>query len=353
MVGNSLVRFWPDELKGRARVTCLPGATLDQLVEAASQDVRVSDVNVYIQSGIPDLHVKGDLTILPGKVDLFRRRLTGVHRVVPNAIVMLIYPPLNASQQVCVTYDDLNALIKSLNRGGTPNTVSRIFHKDHEGYFRVESRRLVDGIHPHRYETIRMVKRLIDFMESPDRIRRSSKPSVVVSTEGNATTSQEGKQPLKQMVQQPTAAVTVTVEEPVSASIRVERLLLKKKNRLEALRDCYQQQKKVIEEECVAAIQEVLDNKDEGAVRSVSASSSSNLRSRISKRISGNVASASQFAPEGASDLRNKIPKATSSSSTSSPSNGDGGMDSLVVVDEWSFSARDVRDTVPKRVHFC
>jgi hypothetical protein len=309
VVGNSIVKYWSEELEGRMRVICLPGATLETLMDTARQEVLVSESSVFIQSGIPDLHIKGEPGIVPEKLDLYKGRLLQVHRFVPEAVILLIYPPLNSSQNICATYDDLNALIRSLNNGGTPNTISRIFHRDHEGYFRVESRRLADGIHPRRSETARMVRRVLNFVDNsteecatPSRgerqlvlqeERRPSNPSTVVSTEGCATSSQGAKQLLQQSDQQTSAAVTVTVEEPVSASARVERLLVQNKEELAELKERYKREKRAIEDNFVAAIQDVLDTRDVSAVRTVSApgdgrdcatTGSDDLRNRLTRR---------------------------------------------------------------------
>jgi DNA-binding transcriptional MerR regulator len=349
------------------RVICLPGETLRKLVNTARQEVRVSDLSVLIQSGIPDLHVKGRRELVPEKLDVYKEQLMQVHNLVPKAVIMLIYPPLNSTQQTCSIYDDLNALIRSLNTRGTPNTISRIFHMDHEGRFRVEARRLSDGIHPHRNETARMVRRVLNFMDGSEGERRSSisstvvsteecaassqgekqlllleeqrpvKPSTVVSTEECGTSLQEVNQLLQQSGQQTSAAVTVTVEGPETASARVERLLLQKKETLAELKVKYKREKQAIEDNFVVAIQKVLDTRDVGAVRTVSATGD-------------DLAGRSAVSPNDLrSVLTGRIPKGALSDI---PPVSMGEPSSLVVVDEWSFGARDVREPVPKRVHF-
>ena len=58
LVGNSLVRNWDREGKSPIKIKCLPGATLDTIIDSA-KDFRCVNQIVFLQSGIPDLHVRG------------------------------------------------------------------------------------------------------------------------------------------------------------------------------------------------------------------------------------------------------------------------------------------------------
>jgi hypothetical protein len=364
VVGNSLVKYWAEESEGRLRVTCLPGATLDKLLCAAVEGNRVSDSVIYIQSGIPDLQLKGKHSILPERLVLYERRLREVHKTLPKAVILMIYPPLNSTQQDCHIYENINTLITELNVRGTPNTVSRVFHRDHEGYFRVESRRLADGIHPRRCESTRMVGRILDFVLPGLHRGRgvSNAPATVTSAiEVSAPVSQQDQQPLVAMRQPTSPAVMVTIEEPLSASEQVGRLLEEKSRRLAELKLEYKQRKKALEEECVTSIQLILDAHMGGVASMVTAAGiperrldsdrgSSNLRHKTPYAYRSS-ASTSEKSP---SDLRGRISKGTSRSTrVTGPSSPPPGEEGFVVLDEWSMGSRDVRENVPRRVDFC
>jgi hypothetical protein len=250
IVGNSIVKYWHEHVGKSTRVFCMPGATLDKLLTIAQDESQVRDKYVFIQSGIPDMHIKGQYDIVPERLDLYKRRLLQVHRVIPNAVILLIYPPLNVSQAVCEQYNDINMIIRQQNRVKAPNTISRIFHHGGpSGRWRIDSSRLSDGIHPTKAETSRMVERLYE-----------------VDASSNANAGAKDPLPEGTAVDR----TVVTIEESSSASWKIERLLIKKKEKLQELEREHEQRKCKIEDECVAAIQKVLDYRDPKRPRTVS-----------------------------------------------------------------------------------
>ena len=256
VVGNSIVKYWGNETGQNVRVFCLPGATLDMILLKAIAEQREDDRYVYLQSGIPDLHRKGEnFGILPERLNLYKQTLRKTHQYVPKAVILMIYPPLNANQEICNQYHDINKLIVDLNTIKTPNTISRIFHRDHKNRWRVECARLVDGIHPTREEISRMVRRLFDGIDSqetssPETVGNSRKrirSSTTKSVEDNGTTTE------------PKERIMVTIEGPSSSSTKIEQLLLQKKQKLANLKEEFDRREKEIEEECVEKIRRVLE----------------------------------------------------------------------------------------------
>ena len=128
VVGNSIVKYWGEEVGRKVRVFCLPGATLDMILLKAIAEQKDDDRYVYLQSGIPDLHCKGEnFSILPERFRLYKQTLRKTHQYVPKAVILMIYPPLNANQEICDQYHCINKLIMELNNIKTPNTISRYF----------------------------------------------------------------------------------------------------------------------------------------------------------------------------------------------------------------------------------
>ena len=72
LVGNSLVRNWDREGKGPIRIKCLPGATLNTIINNAEDFRCVNQIVLFLQSGIPDLHVKGVADIDEDKLDVYK-----------------------------------------------------------------------------------------------------------------------------------------------------------------------------------------------------------------------------------------------------------------------------------------
>lgn len=132
------MRFWDEDSTSPVKVMCLPGAPLNTLIEAG-KEISESEL-ILFQSGIPHLHVKGERATNYLKLEKYKELFTSASsRTINHVIHLLIYPPYNCNQDICVAYNDLNRLIQSLNEGGTPNTVSRIFHRDHKSVWRVEA----------------------------------------------------------------------------------------------------------------------------------------------------------------------------------------------------------------------
>lgn len=313
IVGNSIVKYWGEEMGRNTRVFCLPGAKLDEILEKAIREHRRTDRYVYLQSGIPDLHRKWEHSgILPERLDLYKRNLRKVHQHLPKAIILLIYPPLNAPHGVCEQYYELNKIIIELNRFKTPNTISRIFHRDHNNKWRVECARLSDGIHPTREEVVCMVRRLEDEVETV--VSKSySKP-----TERTAPYRGDRKRPREEdsSKQEKPDKLMVTIEGSSSSSEKIERLLLRKKRKLEDLKAEFARREKEIEDQCVEDMRRILEVEE----RPKTASSSS---------------------------------RSSTGSSVQTSKEEEETQEEFMVLDEWRPGTRDIRTDVPRRVHFC
>ena len=165
IVGNSIIRNWNRERNGPIQIKVMPGAALDTLIEGA-KEFRCPGAIVFIQSGIPDLHIRGILDIEEDKLEIYKRALVKVNVTLePPVVILPIYPPYGSSDYVCTIYADLNYYIRSLNTLETPNTSSRIFHRLVAGGWRIDTSRLSDGIHPTEREGQRIYRRLVEYVE--------------------------------------------------------------------------------------------------------------------------------------------------------------------------------------------
>lgn len=172
LIGNSIVRNWNRERDGSIHIKVMPGATLDTLIEGA-KEFRCPGAIIFIQSGIPDLHVRGILDIEEEKLEIYKRALVKVNTTLEAPVVILpIYPPYGSSEYVCTIYADLNYYIRSLNSLETPNTSSRIFHRLVIGGWRIDASRLSDGIHPTEREGQRIYRRLVEYVEKGSDFQR-------------------------------------------------------------------------------------------------------------------------------------------------------------------------------------
>ena len=166
LVGNSLVRNWDRKGKGPIRIKCLPGATLDTIIDSA-KDFRCVNQIVFLQSGIPDLYVRGVAEIDEDKLEAYKQALVRVNVVLqPPVLILPIYPPSGSSEYICNVYSDFNYYIRSLNSLETPNTVSRIFHRLHKSGWRIDHRRLQDSVHPTETEGRRIYRRLTEYLQT-------------------------------------------------------------------------------------------------------------------------------------------------------------------------------------------
>lgn len=234
VIGNSLVRAWAADSQNKLRVVCLPGATLERLMTIA-KDERDGEETVIIQSGIPDLHHKGSVYVDAEKLQHYRGLIETVHRTLQGHCILLpIYPPLGASQAACSIYAELNNRICNLNQKGTPNTTSRIFHRDHQNKWRVEAARLEDGIHPSRVEAHRMLRRVCEFL-GLDKETEEEPPTKTRRIERTVHNDRTG----------------------VTARIELE--LQRKEEELAKLKRFADRKEKEIEDECVRKIKEIME----------------------------------------------------------------------------------------------
>ena len=310
IVGNSIVKYWGENTDRSMRVFCLPGATLDRLLMKAIAEHRESDRYVYIQSGIPDMHRKREhFSILPERFSLYKSTLAKAHQYLPNAIILMIYPPLNAPHGICEQYHEINKLIVRLNTVKTPNTISRIFHRDHNQRWRVECARLSDGIHPTRTEASRMLSRLFDEVES-------CKPRSSAGRVSEQTTRKRSRSPgNSKRTDVPDKKIMVTIEGSGSSSEKIEQLLLEKKRKLAELKEEFVRKEKAIEEECVKNIRKLLK------------------------------------VPETKSTQRTESDKSNEKECLEiEEENTD---EEFMVLDEWQPGTKDISTDVPRRVYLC
>ena len=306
IVGNSIVKYWGEETGRSMRVFCLPGATLDRILLKAIAEHQESDRYVYLQSGIPDMHLKGEHSgIRPERFSLYKSTLAKAHQYLPNAIILMVYPPLNAPQGVCEKYHETNKFIMQLNPVKTPNTISRIFHRDHNQNWRVECARLSDGIHLTRAEVSRMVRRLYDDVDTSKQVsvKTSEKPEIRRETRKRSRSPENSKQDKK---------IMVTIEGSGSSSDKIEQLLIKKKRKLADLKEEFARREIAIEEECVEEIRKVL------------------------KVPSTTVTQSDKPAEEECLQIEE-----------------DNTDEEFMILDEWQPGTRDIRTDVPRRVHLC
>ena len=323
IVGNSIVKYWGEETG--ARVFCLPGATLDVILDKAVQEHQDTDRYVYLQSGIPDMHRKWEHSgILPERLDLYKRNLRKVHKYLPKAIILMIYPPLNAPHGVCEQYHEVNKMIVQLNKVKTPNTISRIFHRGHNNIWRVESARLSDGIHPTRQEVSRMVRRLeseVGTLSSSHHLGSLEREETVKSNKKRIRTEDEGVQPESS---EGSTKLMVTIEGSSSSSEKFEQLLIRKKRKLEELKAEFARKEKEIEEECVREMRELLQV-EEGS-KAKKPKSMKSLRKHDAEL---------EVSPMPALEKK------------------EDNQEEFVVLDEWRSGHRDIRENVPRRVYYC
>ena len=102
----------------------------------------------FLQSGIPDFHVRGVADIDENKLDVYKLALALVNVVLQHPVVIvIIYLPSGFLECICIVYSDFNYYIRSLYSLETPNTVSRILHRLQNSGWRINHGRLQDGIH--------------------------------------------------------------------------------------------------------------------------------------------------------------------------------------------------------------
>ena len=75
IVGNSIVKHWTDDEAGPIKVICVPGAALISLVVVGEDNSEPGEL-LIIQSGIPDIHVKGVRDINTNKLEYYRDSFT-------------------------------------------------------------------------------------------------------------------------------------------------------------------------------------------------------------------------------------------------------------------------------------
>jgi len=319
IVGNSIVKYWYEHAGDNLKIVCLPGAKLDQIMEEALKEIEVGPQYqfVFLQSGIPDLHDKGSTEIHRERLSLYKGRLEFVRKIIPNAVLLLIYPPLHSSQYVCNTYNDLNKFIRDLNHFPTPNTVSRIFHRrSSDDRWRVDYSRMVDGIHLRGEENSRIIGKIYEFVELSthnDSVRRSDEGPVQQQNHRGPVQQAEKKRMGDQ--------ITVTVEDS-SVSGRVEMLLQEKRKKLEDLRIQYEKDQKKIEEECIQAIQKVVGGEEQVKKRRV-----------ISSTVTYEEEEVDHLDPEYSEDVTYEEEEVDPEHS-----------EDFITVDEYHFTCRDIRE---------
>lgn len=263
IVGNSLVKEWRS---ADIRTCCLPGAALPRLVDVAEEEAIPSDKFIFIQSGIPDLHNKGELDIDSDKIKLYKEELKKVHtRLSEKCVLLPIYPPLNTAQEVMSTYFGINRFIFDLNYIKMSNIMSRIFHKcPKTGLYRVEARRLKeDGIHLTTEESRKVFYRIKTFISTyqvPTQDKKRLQPETI--TEKETLLPPEKRLRIRVSVKGDTQH---TKDDRGTGTItdRIKEIIEKKDNKIAKLRRALKLEEERLERECMKEVKTIMEGDKE------------------------------------------------------------------------------------------
>lgn len=295
IVGNSIVKLFNQDKKGPIAVHTFPGAQLEILLKEAKTVAKDGQV-IFIQSGIPDLHIKGHPEIDLEKLEKYKNMLNRMENVKPECptYILPIYPPLHTPAKDLETYAQLNLHIRTINGKDTPNTASRIFHRMGADKWRVDPTRVSsDGIHPTGYEAVRMYRRVVDFIKYGDDNYHRGNTRIGHPTHPLPTSKQQNwnvhsthppsssKQQKRVIIKGPednfsACKILKTIHnEPIqpkrtesklramSKSDRIEEIMNKKKERLRKLREYVIDEEAAIESECMDDIKKVMEEDGE------------------------------------------------------------------------------------------
>lgn len=163
LIGNSLVRGL-DDSRGRWKIECYPGSTLDRMMDLVEERASEGGV-VVLLVGVPDLQGGRGGIWLRGEL---KRLMEEYERLVPCTF----WPPTDADEGLVAEVVATNWLIREGNakRGwGTPYLEGGILVRE-EGEYVVREWKLADGLHPTEREKRGMRVRMGEWYEPMEQL---------------------------------------------------------------------------------------------------------------------------------------------------------------------------------------